>query len=90
MHRKLKITGFPEVSADYFGPALQPSERLLHFLAQLGQVGTRHVGQLFVLERVPDPFVGVQLGGVARQRLQMDPCPVPGSEKLLADGGEAT
>ena len=62
-----------DAAADELGLLAQALRRPVELAPQLGQVGAARVGQLDVLEEVPDALVErVEVGGVAGQLLQAE------------------
>ena len=53
--------------------ALEAADGVTECVAMGGQVGAADIGELHVLQVLPDAFVGIQVGGVTRQTFQPDP-----------------
>jgi hypothetical protein len=75
-----------DAGADNVGASAQPRGRGAQGAAEVGEVGAADVAQLDVLEVAPDALVeGIEVGGVAGQRLQVQArCVTAG----LGRGGE--
>jgi hypothetical protein len=57
--------------------------RITYFLRQMGDVETAHVAKLNAFQLLPEPFAGVQLGGIGGQALQVQAlCRTPRQELL--------
>ena len=65
------------------GFAAQPTDGQAQFPAQLIEVLAAAIPQFDALAVVPDPLVGVQLRGVARQACQLEAGGGPGGEEVL-------
>src|SRR5919197_5180539 len=81
--RFLDITTLPEAGGDELWSPLQPSNRQAQLLPQFGHRLAAAVLELDPLELIPGALVGIQLWGIPRQSLQMQPCRCPTSQVLL-------
>ena len=79
----LNVATLAETGDEQVCPAAQAADRQPQFPAQLGEILTAAVRKLATLEQVPDPLIGVELGCVAGQPLQVQPLGRARREEVL-------
>ena len=78
-------------TADQIGPVPQSYDSQAQFMAEFILIMATDVSQLDILQMIPDPFVRVQIGRIARQLLQAElpssACRQEGRDGLVAVDG---
>lgn len=78
-----EIPALRDAAAEDLALVAKPLDGQAQFEPQLVQIGTAEVAQFDVLEIVPDALVGIQVRGVARQLLQLEPRRRPLRQEVL-------
>ncbi len=77
------IAALRDTAAEHVGLVAEPFDGEAQFAAELAQVSAAPVAEFDVLEIVPDTFVRVEVGRVAGQLLQLEPCRRPLGQEVL-------
>jgi len=67
------VPALRDAAAEDLALVAEPLDGQAQFQAQVVQIGAAEVAQFDVLEIVPNALVGIQVRGVARQLLQLEP-----------------
>jgi hypothetical protein len=72
VHKDLKF-GASKEPFNHTRFSTDPFDGIAEFAAEMGQIETAHIAELDPFEVTPEPFAGIQLGGISRQALYVKP-----------------